>query len=50
MTITKDMKSQVITDNRTHGGDTGSPEIQVALLTQRILDLNSHFEKHETEL
>ncbi len=34
--ITKEVKTQVIADNATHEGDTGSPEVQIAILSQRI--------------
>ena len=40
--ITKEVKTQVISDNATHEGDTGSPEVQIALLTQRINHLTEH--------
>ena len=40
--IQKEKKTQVILDNATHEGDTGSPEVQIALLTKRINDLNGH--------
>lgn len=39
-------KASVIQDFRTHDGDTGSPEVQVALLTQRITELTEHFKIH----
>lgn len=40
--MTKEKKQQIITDYATHEGDTGSPEVQVALLTARIDELNTH--------
>ena len=40
--IQKEKKSQVILDNATHEGDTGSPEVQVAILTERINILTEH--------
>ena len=40
--ITKDQKTTVIEANKTHEGDTGSPEVQIALLTKRIVDLTEH--------
>ncbi len=46
MTQTKAAKAQVIEDYRLHEGDTGSPEVQVALLTQRINQLTEHFKTH----
>ena len=45
--IQKEKKTQVILDNATHEGDTGSPEVQVALLTRRITDLTEHFKDHK---
>jgi len=46
MTITKDGKVKVIEDYKLSDKDTGSPEVQVALLTERINNLSSHFEKN----
>lgn len=40
-------KKQIMTDYATHEGDTGSPEVQVALLTKRISDLTEHFKEHK---
>ena len=40
--ITKEVKTQVIADNATHEGDTGSPEVQIAILTNRINTLTAH--------
>jgi len=42
----KAAKAQVIEDYRTHETDTGSPEVQIALLTQRINQLTEHFKTH----
>ncbi len=39
-------KASVIRDFRSHDGDTGSPEVQVALLTKRITELTGHFKTH----
>ena len=44
--ITKEVKTQVIADNATHEGDTGSPEVQVAILTERINQLTAHLKVH----
>jgi small subunit ribosomal protein S15 len=41
------VKSQIVTDYATHEGDTGSPEVQIALLTQRIKDLTEHLKEHK---
>jgi small subunit ribosomal protein S15 len=43
MALAPDKKLKVIEDYKTHDGDTGSPEVQVALLTARINGLNDHF-------
>jgi small subunit ribosomal protein S15 len=40
-------KTKIIAEYATHPGDTGSPEVQVALLTQRIKDLTEHFKFHK---
>ena len=42
MPIAAEAKNQLISETRTHEGDTGSPEVQVALLTRRIADLTEH--------
>jgi small subunit ribosomal protein S15 len=44
--LTKQEKESVITDFETHEGDTGSPEVQIALLTKRINDLTEHLKIH----
>ncbi|MEQ1758162.1 MAG: 30S ribosomal protein S15 [Vicinamibacterales bacterium] len=46
MAFTKDRKSPIIDSYRTHEGDTGSPEVQVALLSERINYLTEHFKTH----
>ena len=45
--ITKDQKNVVIQNNRTHETDTGSPEVQVAILTERINQLTEHLKEHK---
>ncbi len=47
MPIASDTKKQIITDHATGDADTGSPEVQVALLTQRIADLTEHLKLHK---
>ena len=42
----KDQKTAIIEANRTHEGDTGSPEVQVAILTERIAQLTEHLKQH----
>jgi small subunit ribosomal protein S15 len=44
--MSKDRKTGVIGDYRTHVADTGSPEVQVALLSERITYLTEHFKSH----
>lgn len=46
MPLSKDVKDQIIAEYATHEGDTGSPEVQIALLTRRIKDLTDHFKTH----
>ena len=43
---TKEVKEKIIGDYRVHDSDTGSPEVQVALLTNRITELTEHFKTH----
>jgi len=43
---TKEQKTDLITSFRTHEGDTGSPEVQIALLSNRINYLTEHFKEH----
>ena len=44
--ITKEKKTEVIGQYKTHDGDTGSPEVQIAILTSRINELADHFKTH----
>lgn len=46
MSVTTEQKAQVINDYQRAAGDTGSPEVQVALLTNRINELIGHFKAH----
>ena len=46
MTMTAERKTALVKEYGTKAGDTGSPEVQVALLTARINELNSHFKAH----
>tara|TARA_R110002073_G_scaffold159462_1_gene314762 strand:+ start:1873 stop:2142 length:270 start_codon:yes stop_codon:yes gene_type:complete len=46
MSVTTDQKAQVVRDYQRAAGDTGSPEVQIALLTNRINDLIGHFKTH----
>jgi small subunit ribosomal protein S15 len=49
MTISLDRKQQIIGEYRTHGSDTGSPEVQVAILTERIRHLTEHLKSHRKD-
>ncbi len=44
--LTKTKKQKIITDSKIHDTDTGSPEVQIAILTKRIEDLASHLKKN----
>src|SRR6202011_5147977 len=46
MSITAERKAEVIKTNANKAGDTGSPEVQVAILTERITNLTGHFKTH----
>jgi small subunit ribosomal protein S15 len=47
--LTKDQKNKVIRDFKTHEADTGSPEVQIALLTRRIDELTEHLKIHRKD-
>ncbi|MGC0251037.1 30S ribosomal protein S15 [Pseudactinotalea sp. Z1748] len=47
MALDAAVKKQIIADYATHEGDTGSPEVQVALLSKRISDLTEHSKEHK---
>ena len=49
MSLTAENKQQVVQEYQLSEGDTGSPEVQVALLTARIQDLQSHFAEHKKD-
>ncbi len=49
MSITPELKDQLIKDYATKEGDTGSPEVQVAILTSRINTLTEHFKSHKKD-
>ncbi len=46
MTITAERKTALIEEHRRHEGDTGSPEVQISILTERIVNLTEHFKTH----
>jgi len=47
--LTPEIKTELIETFRTHESDTGSPEVQIALLTRRIEDLTEHFKTHRKD-
>ncbi len=49
MSITAERKNEVIGEYATHDGDTGSPEVQVAILTERISNLTEHLKTHKKD-
>lgn len=49
MSITAERKAEVIKTNATKANDTGSPEVQVAILTERITNLTEHFKTHKKD-
>ena len=49
MALAAEVKQNVIAEFKTHKTDTGSPEVQVAILSRRILQLNDHFKAHKKD-
>ncbi len=49
MPLTKDVNARIIAEHARTEGDTGSPEVQIALLTQRIRDLTEHLKLHKKD-
>jgi len=49
MSLTKELKQEIIGRYKLHDLDSGSPEVQVALLTERIRQLTEHFKRHTTD-
>ena len=49
MSITAVQKTQIVSEYRVHEKDTGSPEVQIALLTKRITELNDHLKTHKKD-
>ena len=47
--LTKEQKTSIIADHRSHDGDTGSPEVQIAILSSRIDYLTEHFKSHNKD-
>ncbi|HLV97772.1 MAG TPA: 30S ribosomal protein S15 [Ktedonobacterales bacterium] len=50
MALSVEEKSEIIAQYQTHEGDTGSPEVQIALLTKRIRDLDGHTKVHKHDV
>jgi small subunit ribosomal protein S15 len=49
MAITQERKNELIQEYQTHEGDTGSPEVQIAVLTENINNLNEHLRAHKKD-
>ncbi|MEN6521973.1 MAG: 30S ribosomal protein S15 [Armatimonadota bacterium] len=49
MALIKERKAEIIGEHKTHEGDTGSPEVQIALLTTRINQLTEHLKEHKKD-
>ena len=49
MSFTKEQKEKIIAENRLHDKDTGSPEVQISLLTVRINELTEHMKAHKKD-
>ncbi|MEO7660015.1 MAG: 30S ribosomal protein S15 [Pyrinomonadaceae bacterium] len=49
MSTVKELKEQIVGDFKTHGSDTGSSQVQIALLSQRITELTAHFKIHKKD-
>ena len=49
MSVAAERKQEIIQDNARQSGDTGSPEVQVAILTSRIVTLTEHFKSHHKD-
>lgn len=49
MALTQERKHELIAEHKTHESDTGSPEVQIAILTENITNLISHFQAHKKD-
>lgn len=47
--LTKELKTKIIQENQIHSQDSGSPEVQIAILTERINQLITHFQTHKKD-
>jgi len=50
VTLSKDAKTQIVARHKRHTTDTGSPEVQIALLTERITQLTTHLDAHKKDI
>ncbi len=49
MALFKEQKENIIKQYKLHEGDTGSPEVQIALISERLTELNLHFQSHKKD-
>lgn len=49
MSLAKEQKENIIQQYKVHDNDTGSPEVQIALISERLSELNSHFQTHKKD-
>jgi small subunit ribosomal protein S15 len=49
MTLSNEIKSNIINEYKNHDSDTGSPEVQIAILTRRIIELTDHLKLHKKD-
>ena len=49
MALATEVKERIVNEYKTHEGDTGSPQVQIALLTERINQLTEHFQTHKKD-
>ncbi len=49
MALEKEVKTEIIAEYKVHDNDTGSPEVQIAILTRRINDLTAHLKEHKKD-
>jgi len=49
MALATEAKQEILANNRIHKSDTGSPEVQIAILSGRLLQLNEHFKAHKND-
>lgn len=49
MSLTLEARQKIVSDHKTHDSDTGSPEVQIALLTRNIVELTEHLKTHKKD-